>query len=167
MLINIKTTKVPKNSIYKQFITKIDYKDAFSSKLTDNNITVKNIYLNTFAHTPKWIIKLMKIRNSTVRVFGLRTTKKPSEVVLKNIQEGKRAGIFTIYKTTENEIIAGEKDKHLDFIVSIFKKEKEIVLSTFVKYNNLFGRIYMTIVIPFHKLVVKAILKNAIKNKRI
>lgn len=162
----IRITSIPKRSIYNQFITKIDYKDSYTTPLT-NNISISNIYLNTFALMPKWITNLMRIRNKIVSPFGLKTTKKPSEVLLNSIKEGKKAGIFTIYKITDNEIIAGDKDKHLDFIVSVFKEDEKIVLSTLVQFNNLFGKIYMTIIIPFHKLVVKAMLKNAIKNKRI
>jgi hypothetical protein len=73
---------------------------------------------------------------------------------------GNKVGFFTIYYNDEYEIIAGEKDKHLDFCVSFYKKDTNLTVSTLIQYNNSFGKIYMNLIKPFHKFVVKNMLKN-------
>lgn len=73
---------------------------------------------------------------------------------------GNTVGLFKIYFINEKEIISGLKDNHLDFCISFYKKDNKVILSTLVKYNNTFGKVYMNIVKPFHKLIVKNMLKN-------
>ena len=79
----------------------------------------------------------------------------------------KRIGIFKIYRVTDREIVLGEDDSHLDFQLSAFCEpsssagEHRLVLSTVVHCHNRMGRIYIFIIEPFHKLVVRASLKRA------
>ncbi len=76
-------------------------------------------------------------------------------------------GFFKIFSISETEIILGANDKHLDFR-AIITKDKALVYNikviTLVSYNNTFGKIYMTIIKPFHRIVVKSLVKNAYKN---
>ncbi|HJV20387.1 MAG TPA: DUF2867 domain-containing protein, partial [Sediminibacterium sp.] len=65
----------------------------------------------------------------------------------------------------------GEDDKHLNFRVSLlinrqsdYCENKKIIISTTVKFNNWFGRLYFLLVRPFHKLIVPIMLKGIIKN---
>ncbi len=167
MMTSVLTTKIPTESIYKKHISKIDFHDTFSVSLATADMPIEEIFLSVFSHTPAWIENLLKLRNAIVSVFGLKTDGENQQTTLENVRIGEEIGLFKIYDITDNEIIAGEDDKHLNFRVSVLKKKNKVFTSTFVQYNNLFGRIYMTIVMPFHKLIVKAMLKNAIKNKRI
>jgi hypothetical protein len=83
-----------------------------------------------------------------------------------NFEVGDKIGIFKIYAIQEDEIIAGEDDKHLDFRVSIhriIKKETTVSISTLVQYNNWFGKLYFFVVKPFHKIVVKSLIRKAAK----
>ncbi len=159
--------QLPKNSICKKYIDTIDFKDGYKVIVSKADASIENIYINVFAHSPKWMATLLAIRNKIVGVFGLDTYKEPNEIAKKNLRVGKKTGIFKIYAILENEIIAGEDDKHLHFRVSVLKQNNELFISTLVHYNNWFGKVYFFIVKPFHKAVVKAILKNAVKNNRI
>ena len=58
----------------------------------------------------------------------------------------------------------GADDKHLKFRVSIFKASKQqynINVTTLVEYNNRMGQVYMTLIRPFHHIVVKSMVKQA------
>ena len=44
------------------------------------------------------------------------------------------------------------------------KHEGRLFVSTLVHYNNRFGKLYMGLILPFHKRVLLAILKSAVKN---
>ncbi len=160
-------TQLPENSICKKYIETIDFKDTYKVMLSKTDISIEDIYINVFAHSPKWINRLLAIRNKIVGVFGLDTYKEPNKVVKENLCVGKKTGIFKIYALFENEIIAGEDDKHLNFRVSVFKEKNKAFISTLVHYNNWFGKVYFFIIKPFHKAVVKAVLKNAVKNGRV
>ncbi len=164
---NVVEIKLPDESRCKAFIAKVDYEDAFKVTLNKQTISIEDIYLQIFTYTPKWVNSLFKFRNSIGGLFRLDTSKEIEEINAKNLKVGLKAGIFKIYDIKPNEIIAGEDDRHLNFRVSILKRNNEVVLGTLVKYNNTAGKIYMAIIMPFHKLIVKTMLANAVKNKRI
>jgi hypothetical protein len=158
----IKTT-IPKESDYQNFIKEIDYSDTFKMLVKNQNISIENIYIDMFSSMPKWINKLMNIRNKLVSIVGLKIDSlEPKKVT--SLKVGEKVGMFTIYAISKNEVIAGEDDKHLDFRVSVLRVDEDVMVSTFVKYNNLFGKVYMSLILPFHKVIVKAMMKNYIKN---
>ncbi|WP_171013018.1 DUF2867 domain-containing protein [Arcobacter arenosus] len=139
-----------------EYIDRVDYTDSFETKVSSGE-TIKELYLELVNSKSKTTDFLMYIRNKIMSIFGVKT-------VDKNINDdftvGSKIGLFKIYYISDTEIIAGEKDWHLDFCVSFFKKDDKVMLSTIVKYNNGFGKIYMNIIKPFHKLLVKNSLKK-------
>jgi hypothetical protein len=105
----------------------------------------------------------MFVRNKIVGIFGLKVESlMPKKMT--TLKVGEKIGMFTIYFISENEVIAGEDDKHLNFRVSILRIDEEVMVSTFVKYNNSFGKIYMFLIMPFHQMIVIAMMKNYVKN---
>lgn len=107
---------------------------------------------------------LLVIRNFAVKFFGLKTTK-PSDYN-EEFKLGGYIGFFKIYEITENEIILGANDKHLNFRVSILNdhaNEYNIKVTTLVLINNSFGKIYMRLIAPFHRIVVSSMVKKAYK----
>jgi hypothetical protein len=163
MSIKIIKTVIPKESDYQKFIKEVDYSDTFKMVVKNQNISIENIYIDMFSSMPKWINKLMNIRNKLVSIVGLKVDSlEPKKVT--ELKIGEKVGMFTIYAISKNEVIAGEDDKHLDFRVSVLRVDEDVMVSTFVKYNNLFGKVYMSLILPFHKVIVKAMMKNYIKN---
>jgi len=159
----LKTT-IPEQSEYKNFIDPIDYADTFKMQVENQNISTESIYIDMFSTLPKWINQLMFVRNKIVGVFGLKVESLMSKKVT-TLKVGEKIGMFTIFAISEKEVIAGEDDKHLNFRVSILRVGEEVMVSTFVKYNNLFGKVYMSLIIPFHQMIVKAMMRNYVKNK--
>ncbi|MEE9437392.1 MAG: DUF2867 domain-containing protein [Saprospiraceae bacterium] len=158
----VSKSKLPKKSILSIAGYKSDYNDSYSFHVENNQITIRDLYLSIFAKAPKWVNFLMSLRNRIVGIFGIKTESKP--FVKTTFEVGDKVGIFKIYNIQEHEIIAGEDDKHLSFRVSVYKSPNATILvSTLVKYHNVFGRIYFFIVAPFHKLIVKNILKKSAK----
>jgi hypothetical protein len=163
----ISNVELPKESVSMQFIDKIDYVDAFKVKLSDNTQKVDSLYMAIFNHAPKWVYVLMGIRNKLVSVFGLDTGDGSKQTEIKSLSVGDKHGVFKVYDIQSNEIIAGEDDKHLDFRVSVLKDGDYLILSTLVHYNSGFGKFYFFIIKRFHKVVVKGIMRKALKQKRI
>lgn len=164
-------TTCPADSQLRSFLTQIDFEDAFAFDAPVNAAKperMEEVYTKIFNTAPSWVAYAMRLRNLLVSPFGLKTEidQNPNPSII----EGEKAGIFKIYKIHENEVIAGENDKHLDFRVSVHRSpavNSAITVSTMVQYHNLFGRIYMTLVMPFHKMVVKSVLKSAVKRFQI
>ena len=124
-----------------------------------------------FAQQPAWIHQLMKVRDALVGGLGLKTASQ-----LQRTESGapsQRVGIFKIYERHPDEIILGEDDSHLDFRVSVLytpaamqvgstpASSPRLTVTTVVHCHNLLGRVYIFVIAPFHRLVVRAGLKRA------
>ncbi|HBV15214.1 DUF2867 domain-containing protein [Chryseobacterium carnipullorum] len=170
----IKKTEFPKESALSREKVIFDYTDSFMGEVlnADGNITTAEIGKAFFSSTPQWGKKMFAFRNSIVKMFGLKTGTDRSKIQdpgdLK-LEVGQRVGIFKIFDKTENEIIMGENDKHLDFRVSVlYDKAKRntgknsLTISTTVKYHNWMGILYFLPVRPFHQLIVPVMLKKMI-----
>ena len=163
----------PENSILSEM--KFDYTDSYlgNIKLVTSDIDIVDIGRSFFLSSPKWVENLMTLRNKIVLLFGLKTGDKDIDRQ-KLIREFKgnpkeKLGLFKVYAKTENELILGEDDKHLDFRVSLLtdnlsSDDKKLTISTTVKFNNWFGKLYFLPVKPFHKLIVNRMLKETIKS---
>lgn len=113
------------------------------------------------SHQPAWIDRLTSVRDMIVSCFGLKTARQLAQ--LANKEKTERVGIFRIYGKSENEIVLGEDDRHLDFRVSMLCGPQDLTVSTVVHCHNLLGRTYLFVIAPFHRLVVKASLRRAAK----
>jgi len=144
---------IPENSVISNEFERIDYCDSYRI-VNPTNDSMEKIAIEIFK-MPKWVNWLMNIRNSIVRIFGLKTGK--------DVKEGQT--YFTVIEQNENEIVMGETDKHLDFRTSILvdRANSFIYLTTIVRFNNFWGRLYFLPVKPFHKLIVKSTLNRQIK----
>ncbi len=166
---------LPYNSLLNQTGKKYDYVDSFQGSIVNNGNKLNSTDIGKafFSSAPKWVDKLMGIRNKTVAIFGLKTSGSTvgKKRALDNLkcEKGEKVGIFRIYDKNENEIILGEDDKHLDFWVSLYLDEPKIeqaeiklIISTCIKFNNRLGRLYFLPVRLFHRLIVPAMLKAII-----
>ena len=144
-------------------LSKIDFSDTFA---TTNHInTIEDVTNMVFNTTPKWVEALFKVRNSAVKLIGLKTGK-PSDYSEAFIVGG-YIHFFKIYAIEHNKVILGANDSHLNFraiVINDNTTDYNIKVTTLVEYNNLKGRIYMAIVKPFHRLVVKRMVANAYSN---
>lgn len=111
------------------------------------------------AHQPAWIDRLTRVRDLIVACFGLKTA--GHLAALAKDEKAGRVGIFRIYGTSATEIVLGEDDRHLDFRVSVLCGAQDVTVTTVVHCHNLLGRIYLFVIAPFHRLVVKASLRRA------
>ncbi|MDH7447779.1 DUF2867 domain-containing protein [Aquimarina sp. 2201CG14-23] len=169
----VQKVEIPSVSLLAE--TKVDYVDSFKSEYTDKegDVDILSISRAFFSTSPEWIEKLFALRNKIVSIFGLKTGDKVKSrmQLIDNFkgEVGERLGIFKVFDKTENEIILGEDDRHLNFRVSLLlmkqvqEGDKSLFISTTVKFNNWFGRLYFLPVKPFHTLIVPTMLKSVIK----
>ena len=149
---------------------KPDYVDSFAVALPlRENLSVDYLSARVFLLTPRWFVSLMVLRNLLVSAFGLKTglggaPLEPAREV--RFELGARDCYFTLIDRTDEELVMGEGDKHLDFRVSTKKKYSPegvtvFELTTVVWYNNWLGPIYFNVVKPFHRLLIRRMVERA------
>jgi len=156
---------LPQDSQISSQLNNAYFHDSWSIVLGQPDLNVFQQLIKLFDHTPQWIEWSMNLRNKITSKIGLKDLgsfkqidplKKENDYVV-----GDRIGIFTLLQRTENELVIGDDDKHLNVTLSIHKNEKtqELTVTTIVHIKNLLGRIYMLPVIPAHRKIVPATLQ--------
>jgi len=145
-----------------------NYEDSFCLILETKKIfDVDFIIFKIIKSLPNWFKILLNLRNTIARIFGLKTGE--IENIFDNsarlsIKQEQSIGDFFILLKLKKHLITELNDKHLDFRFSILISENEgitkVSLSTIVKLNNFFGKIYFFLVKPFHRLIIPNILKR-------
>lgn len=129
-----------------------DYTDRVATRIRSGRfMTVDQVFELMFCHFPKPVMWLMTIRNIVVKPFGLQ-----------------RDGTFRhlIIEQDDDEIVLGKYDRHLSFWVSIYCSKpteggQEASVTTVVKFNSLFGKVYFFAIWIFHKILVKSLFRKA------
>lgn len=159
--------KLPSKSILSEESPTYDYIDSFQTKINCNK-SIDKITTEIFQFQWKWVKALMIIRDLIVKPFGLKTKEKFKKNISPYYKIGSKAVFFTVIDRNDNEIILAEEDRHLNFNVSIFKENIEekitVSITTLVNFNNFWGHIYFFFVKPFHKILIKQILRR-LKNE--
>ncbi|SEC84647.1 Protein of unknown function [Tenacibaculum sp. MAR_2009_124] len=149
---------------HQNLLNPIDFTDTFST--TNHQDSIKVIAQSIFNYTPKWIDVLFNIRNRIASFIGLKN-EIPKDYN-NEFRTGGYVGFFKIYNCGDSECILGVNDSHLNFRVIITKETSNyynIKVTTLVQYNNLKGKIYMSIIKPFHQIIVRRMVSNAFKQK--
>ncbi|WP_031335972.1 DUF2867 domain-containing protein [Rhodopseudomonas sp. B29] len=132
--------------------------DAFRIGIGDRQLDARQAAIQMIEHGPRWIDALMRLRNLLVTPFGLKTPRPDAA------SAGDSIGIFPVRSETPQRIVAGFDDHHLDFRVVIDVEGaaagRHVVASTLVRTHNLLGRTYLATIMPFHRLVVQAMLRR-------
>lgn len=151
--------KVQLSRIGAQYVTRVDAADCWEVQLQEwDQRDLLELTRQALASHPGWVDMLMRLRNGLVKPFGLKT----SDVSM-DVQEPR----FPLLAESSEEVVLGTDDKHLSFWVSsrIIKDDREdapkrFSMTTYVRINNTFGRLYWGIVQYFHPLIVRAGLRK-------
>ncbi len=151
----------------------IDYIDSFSVEAGNiDNYSADYLTAVFFSSLPNWVKTLLGLRNILVKPFGIHSGSIPD---IDNVDKtrvynvGERVVFFTLRDRTASELVMAEDDKHLYFRTSLFvspikNNARKVHVTTLVQYHNALGKIYFMPVKPFHKLIIKTLLKNCTAN---
>jgi hypothetical protein len=134
------------------------FADAYRIEVDDLTLNARQAAERMIARQPRWAEALVTLRNILVTPFGLKTsgasTSAPREMV----------GIFPIVSERPDRLVAGFNDKHLDFrlVVDVAASgaRRNVTATTLVLTHNWLGRTYLAIIMPFHRLIVRALLRQ-------
>jgi len=161
----VRAVSLPQPSAVADWYATADLADAFAialpSEATSDILALGQAVLAT---PPAWVNVLLKLRDAIVTPFGIKTTRAIEHELRANGVPC--VGIFRILSTADTEAVVGEQDSHLDFKASLLLQtdadgRRQLVVTTVVHCNNWIGRIYLAVIAPFHRRVVRSSLRRA------
>jgi hypothetical protein len=171
MLFNkIRALPEPKNDKLAAKISKHYFRDALATKRINKDLSASQLQFAIFAYMPRWVGWLMKIRNYCVALFGFSVGTKEEGGMSPQVDEmkvGDHAGFLQVTEKTDHEIVSSAEDKHMDFYLSVAIQGNDVVVSTLVNQKTIIGRIYVNLILPFHYVIARSVINNAIRAGRI
>jgi hypothetical protein len=134
------------------------FADAFGLDIDGRTLDARQAAERMMGRSPRWIDALVTLRNILVAPFGLKTSGASASTPRDMI------GIFPVISQTPDRLVAGFNDSHLDFRVVVdvatHGASQQVTATTLVKTHNRLGRSYLAIILPFHRLVVRSLLRQ-------
>lgn len=172
---NVVECAVPPGSMLsRELIERAYYRDAYRAPLSRPELAIVDIFAGIFAHHPLWMKLLLIVRNKLASLAGLHAPT-ASEILHVEIKDryvvGEKIGVWPIVSLSEDELVAGRDNKHLDFRVSVLKVPDgdgaSVVVTTVCSVHNLAGKVYLFFVVPFHRYGVRKLMANALAAGRL
>lgn len=139
------------------FLPQAQFADAFSITIDGASLDARTAAQKMFERSPRWAGALMTTRDAIVGPLGLKTERMARVAI-------DRVGMFPVISETPSRIVAGLNDRHLDFRVVVdvatVGSQQRITATTIVHTHNLLGRAYLATIMPFHRLIVPAMLRQ-------
>jgi hypothetical protein len=155
----MKVREVPPSVNPGKLLAGAQFIDAFSLEFDGRTLDAREAAERMFARSPAWIDALLRVRNMIVAPFGLKTS------AASETQPRGMIGIFPVLSETPDRLVAGFNDRHLDFRVVVdvatFPESQQVTATTLVLTHNRLGRAYLAIILPFHRLIVPAMMRQA------
>jgi Protein of unknown function (DUF2867) len=173
--VSVVACEVPSLSVLdRNLIEGAFFHDSYRAPLSRAPASVVDVFFAIFGHHPKWMKAVLVFRNWLASRFGLEaptTAEIMRPQVKASYSVGEKIGPWPIFHLTETELIAGRNNKHLDFRLSVLKEASgegsSAVVSTVCTTHNTFGRLYLLLVIPFHKWGVRRLMSRALAQGRL
>jgi hypothetical protein len=158
-----------KSTLLNQVDLRVDYMDVSSNNFTAPcQVHIESAVKQFFFSIPKPFLWMLAFREVVGKQLGLKTAKGKKET-LKEIelftgQVGDKIALFEVWSRSEKEILTGQRDKHLDFVLSFrldnIDENYTLHLITAVQLKSRLGRIYFYLVKPIHKLLMPILVKR-------
>lgn len=138
-----------------------DWADAYEIETERDFPDMKSAALCILGTMPPWAKRLLWLRNVLVAPLGL----KPGDHRVIR-EDAEQIDFFPVLSEADEQIVLGLDDRHLDFRILLERQSLGIGacyrLTTLVERHNLFGRLYLFLITPFHKWIVRSVLSNAL-----
>lgn len=165
---------LPIDAAITPYFDRASFADSYSTDIGSDKRPALALYLDIVSRTPAWVDAMMGARNHIVSLFGLKDLGLLKRVdlsrPLSSYRIGDHVGIFTLQYISDDEVILGDSDRHLNARVSVRRVQADssvkLQVSTVVHVHNLLGRVYMLAVVPAHRRIVPAILARHLEQNR-
>jgi len=168
-------TRIPQRSaLDAQSVATAYFKDSYRIPLSSRDTPMTALFFGIFGHHPAWMKAMLIARNRIAALCGLEVSS--DAAILHAVPKaqycaGESIGPWPIFAIADNEMIVGRDNKHLDFRLSILRETSgqraTATVSTICNVHNIYGKLYLRLVIPFHKWGVQRLLATAVRSGRI
>lgn len=148
--------------------------DSYRAPLARRDLGIVDVFFALFGHAPLYVKLLLISRNVIAKLAGLEVPT-VAEILNAEVRStyvvGDRIGPWPIFSISQNEIVAGRDNKHLDFRLSVLKCTDDdtanVTVSTVCTVHNLAGKVYLFFIAPFHRFGVKNLISRAVAARRL
>jgi hypothetical protein len=160
---------LPDPTLLNETNIRIDYLDVYSNTFVAHcEVSVDAAVKQFFFSIPKPFLWMLALREFIGKRLGLKTANGRNATLLEiqqfTGQVGDRIALFEVWDRNEKEIVTGQRDKHLDFVLSFRLESREkqhtLQLLTAVQLNSRLGKVYLFLVMPMHKLLMPILIKR-------
>lgn len=145
------------------------FRDSYRVPMSGSDKGLVDVFFALFCHHPPWMKVILIVRNGLARWLAGLDVPTVSEVLHPRMKDcyvvGDKIGVWPLYALSENELVAGRDNKHLDFRLSLLRVGADanagIVVSTVCSVHNTFGKAYLWLIVPFHRLGVRTLIERA------
>ena len=124
--------------------------DAFRITVDDNALDARCAAERMMARGPRWVETLITVRNRVVAPFGLKTPAPTRTSTADTI------GIFPVLSETPSRVV----DFRVVVDVVAGPSGRRVTATTLVLTHNLLGRLYLRVILPFHRLIARTMLRQ-------
>ena len=139
----------------------VSFADAYCVATPASGLDARRAAQAIFDSPPAWVNALMAVRNRVMGLFGVKNA--PEHFAPAAIA---RVGMFPVVSETTDAILLGFDDRHLDFRIAVTLSAllgggTAVTVSSVVLTHNRLGRSYLTVILPFHRLLARTLLSRA------
>lgn len=136
-----------------------DWADCYELQVPKSDFTAIAAAHAMLGRFPLWVRLLVRLRDAVTGLFGLKSSRHHAPDKLETI------GFFPVVSQSDHQVVLGFDDRHLDFRVVIDVRDDDqgrrlVDATTLVRRKILFGRIYIAVIAPFHRLIVATMLAD-------
>lgn len=137
------------------------FADAYRVVGVRSDLNARQVARIIFDSPPAWADALIAMRNWIVGWFGLKAGERSSAT-----DGSSHISFFPIVIESPQEMILGLDDQHLDFrlvvtLESTSSDTQTLTVTSVVKTHNRLGRVYLQVILPFHRLLARTMLARA------
>lgn len=153
----VRRTTPPSESVIASWYENANLLDSYSIDLSvSKQSSMRELATRTLVDPPVWQKALIALRDAMVTPFGIKT----SEAVRISRDRHEQVDFFPVHWEGKDEIVLGTDDRHLDFRLSLLRRHSPtgtmLIGTTVVHTHNALGLTYLSVIRPFHHIVVRA-----------
>ncbi len=115
--------------------------------------------IQTYGHLSGWMAQrfgwAFRVRDALSAPFGVRPIRGFSGRTPAAATEGEKLDFFLVEQATPEVLVLTERDRHQDVMTCIACSGGHVTITSSVVTHNGFGRLYMAVVGPTHRVIIR------------
>lgn len=143
------------------------YSDCFARNFVENPYdNALSAYLVMTSKAPRWVNRLLLLRDKIVVPFGMAPTYgfHAHQMQAPLLKCGDTLDFFDIVTIKSNELELQLRDVHFTVLISLYlcqeNTEQALYITSIVNTHTWLGKVYVSLIAPFHRLVVRSMLNR-------